>query len=80
MVPAMASCAACQASCLNVLMTEIAYPPRARPWEQEAKWAGDTPNMTLDVLRKINDSNGKPWEILEPTPMTREWLVDNGYI
>lgn len=65
---------------LYVMMTEIAYPEAARPWEQEAKWAGDTANMTLDVLRAINNSNGRPWEVLEPTPMTREWLQDNGYI
>ena len=63
-----------------IMMTEIAYPPAARPWEQEAKWAGDTENMTLEVLQAINNSNGRPWEILEPTPMTREWLVEKGFI
>ena len=63
-----------------VLQAEIAYPPSVRPWEQEAKWAGSTPNMTLEVLQAINTSNGKPWEVLEPTPMTREWLENNGYI
>ena len=31
------------------LMVEVAYPPSARPWEQEAKWAGETKNMTLDL-------------------------------
>ena len=50
-----------------VMMTEIAYPEAARPWEQEAKWAGDVPNMTLNVLRAINSSDGRPWEVLEPT-------------
>lgn len=65
---------------LYVMMTEIAYPESARPWEQEAKWAGDTKNMTLNVLRAINNSNGRPWEVLEPTPLTRLWLEDNGYL
>jgi hypothetical protein len=63
-----------------VLAAEVLYPESARPWEQEAKWAGGTPNMTLEVLRAINSSNGKPWTVLEPTPMTQEWLEDNGYM
>ena len=37
------------------LLVEIQYPPSARPWEQEAKWAGETPGMTLEVLKIIND-------------------------
>ena len=53
------------------LMVEIAYPPSARPWEQEAKLAGRTKNMTLDVLKIINATEGKPWTALEPTPLTR---------
>jgi len=63
-----------------LLQAEIAYPPNVRPWEQEAKWAGATYNMTLDVLKAINSSNGQPWTVLEPTPMTREWLEKNGYL
>ena len=62
------------------LMVEIAYPPSARPWEQEAKLAGRTKNMTLDVLKIINATDGKPWTALEPTPLTREWLEKNGYM
>lgn len=62
------------------LLVEIEYPPSARPWEQEAKWAGETPGMTLEVLRIINETNGKPWEVLEPTPLTRLWLQRNGYL
>ena len=62
------------------LLAELQYPPNARPWEQEAKWAGATPNMTLDVLRIINETNGKPWTRLDPTPLTRLWLERNGYL
>ena len=62
------------------MMVEIAYPPSARPWEQEAKLAGRTKNMTLDVLKIINATNGKPWTALEPTPLTRLWLERNGYL
>ena len=63
-----------------VLLAEIAYEPFARPWEAEAKWAGATPGMTLDVLRIINETNNKPWTVIEPTPLTREWLERKGYM
>ena len=62
------------------LLVEIQYPPSARPWEQEAKWAGETPGMTLEVLKIINETNGKPWTVIEPTPLTRLWLQRNGYL
>ena len=62
------------------LLVEIQYPPSARPWEQEAKWAGETPGMTLKVLKIINETNGKPWTVIEPTPLTRLWLQRNGYL
>ena len=62
--------------------TEVAYAsmPDAIPWEREAKWAGATPGMTLEVLQAINRTNNRPWEEIEPTPLTRLWLVRNGYI
>ena len=65
-----------------VLQAEIAYGENnpALPWEKEAKWAGGTENMTLEVLRIINETGGKPWEIIEPTPLTREYLEEHGYI
>ena len=62
------------------LLVEIEYPESARPWEQEAKWAGETPGMTLEVLKIINETNGKPWTVIEPTPLTRLWLQRNGYL
>ena len=63
-----------------VLMAEIAYPPSARPWEAEAKWAGATPGMTLEVLQIINRTGGEPWKEIDPTPMTREWLEMKGFM
>ncbi len=64
-----------------VLAAEIAYGNSpVLPWEKEAKWAGGTPNLTLNILKIINETNGRPWEVIEPTPMTREWLVEKGYI
>jgi len=64
-----------------VLAAEIAYGNSpVLPWEKEAKWAGGTPNLTLNILRIINETNGKPWTVIEPTPMTREWLEMKGYM
>ena len=64
------------------IATEAAYGPNnpALPWENEAKWAGETPNMTLEVLQTINRTGGKPWTEIEPTPLTRLWLERNGYL
>ncbi len=65
-----------------VLAADIAYAsfPQVLPWEREAKWAGGTPNMTLEVLRIINATNNRPWQRIEPTPLTREWLEMKGYM
>ena len=62
------------------LLAEIAYPESVRPWEAEAKWAGSTPGMTLEVLRIINKTNNQPWLEIEPTPLTRLWLERHGYL
>ena len=48
------------------------------PWEQEAIWASDIPNMTADALAVC--AAGPMWDTYEPTSMTREWLVDNQHI
>lgn len=54
------------------------YPSHVLPWEQEAMWAGHTENLTRDALRACE--TGAMWTIYEPTPLTREWLVREGYI
>ena len=60
------------------VMAERTYPEHAVPWEAEASWAGRTENMTKDALAAC--ATGKMWEIYEPTPLTRKYLIDNGYI
>ena len=60
------------------VMAERTYPEHAVPWEAEASWAGRTENMTKDALAAC--ASGKMWEIYEPTPLTRKYLIDNGYI
>ncbi len=61
-------------------MAERLYPNGIVEWEAEAKWAGSTANMTRDALCACAETDQKPWTVLEPTPMTREWLSDNGHL
>ena len=60
------------------VMAERTYPSNAVPWEAEAQWAGRTANMTQKALQAC--AAGEMWKVYEPTPMTREWLVENNYI
>jgi len=59
-------------------MVERTYPAHAVPWEAEATWAGKTEGMTANALNAC--ASGKMWEEYEPTPLTRKYLVENGYI
>jgi len=59
-------------------MAQRIYPESAVPWEAEASWAGRTEAVTAKALDAC--ATGKMWEVYEPTPMTREWLVENGFI
>ena len=52
--------------------------PKAIPWEKEAYWAGHTEGMTAAALKSC--AAGTMWTDYEPTPMTSEWLRENGYI
>ena len=59
-------------------IAEDTYPKYARPWEQEAMWAGHTIGMTRDALMVCA---ARPmWEVYEPTPLTKEYLVNEGYM
>ena len=60
------------------VLAKRTYPDAAVPWEAEAGWAGRTEGMTQAALEACADGN--MWEVYEPTPMTREWLVENGYL
>jgi hypothetical protein len=52
--------------------------PGAVPWEAEAMFAADVEEMTLDAVAAC--ARGRMWETYEPTPMTKTWLIKNGYI
>ena len=54
------------------------FQPEAIPWEREAYWAGHTEGMTAAALESC--AAGTMWTDYEPTPMTGEWLRENGYI
>ena len=59
-------------------MATRTYPENALPWEKEATWAGRTEWMTADALKAC--AAGEMWKVYEPTPLTREYLVKEGYI
>ena len=59
-------------------MAEATYPKHAVPWEAEATWAGKTENMTQEALESC--ARGTMWTDYEPTPLTRKYLVEEGYI
>ena len=52
--------------------------PHSIPWEKEAFWAAKTLGMTEKALDAC--AAGKMWEVYEPTPMTGEWLRENGFM
>ena len=60
------------------VMAERTYPKHAVPWEAEAAWAGRTEGMTQTALEAC--ATGAMWEIFEPTPLTREYLEEEGFI
>lgn len=59
-------------------MVKRTYPTHAQPWEAEATWAGKTEGMTQAALESC--ARKTMWTDYNPTPMTREWLEENGYI
>ena len=58
-------------------MTEDTY-SKGVIWEKEAKWAGYQPDLTLQALKVCRD--GIMWETYEPTPLTRQFLLEEGFI
>tara|TARA_B100001287_G_C22676294_1_gene527869 strand:+ start:2108 stop:2815 length:708 start_codon:yes stop_codon:yes gene_type:complete len=54
------------------------FQPSAIPWEKEAFWAGKTEGMTQKALESC--ARGEMWNDYEPTPLTKQWLEENGYI
>jgi hypothetical protein len=61
-----------------IVKSAYAAQPHAIPWEKEAYWAGQTEGMTAAALKSC--AAGTMWTDYEPTPMTREWLVEKGFI
>ena len=59
-------------------LAERTYPASAVPWEAEAGWAGRTENMTMEALQSC--ARGTMWSDYELTPLTRKWLVEEGFI
>ena len=59
-------------------LAERTYPASAVPWEAEAGWAGRTEGMTMKALESC--AAGTMWSDYELTPLTRKWLIEEGYI
>ena len=59
-------------------MVKRTYPMAAWPWEKEATWAGKTEGMTQKALESC--ARGTMWTDYDPTPLTLQWLEENGYI
>ena len=59
-------------------MAERTYPSNVVLWEAEATWAGKTKNMTLNALKAC--ATGEMWKVYPPTPLTMQYLIDEGYI
>ena len=60
------------------VMVERTYPASAVPWEAEAQWAGRTEGMTMKALQSC--AAGTMWTDYEPTPLTRKWLEEEGFL
>ena len=60
------------------VMAERTYPASAVPWEAEASWAGRTEGMTQAALDAC--ATGAMWEVYKPTPLTLEWLKEEGFV
>jgi len=58
---------------------EKTYPQRAVPYEAEAMYAAFSDSMTRDAL-KVCAGPKKMWEVYKPTPLTKKWLLEQGYI
>lgn len=52
--------------------------PNSIPWEAEATWAGKTEGMTMKALKSC--AAGTMWTDYTPTPLTKKWLIENGYL
>ena len=63
-------------------MTKLSYESmgqsRAVPWEADANWAEEQSNVTAEKLEMA--AKGPLWEQIEPTPMTKEWLIGCGWM
>ena len=62
----------------NIVKKTYKFQPGAIPWEKEAYWAGRTEGMTEKALSAC--AAGQMWNVYKPTPLTREYLVKEGYI
>ena len=61
-----------------IAMKTYKHIPQAIPFEMEAIWAAGEPKMTQKALEVCN--KGVMWESYKPTPLTKKFLVEQGYM
>ena len=54
------------------------YPANAAPYEAEAMWAAFNPDLVVKGVQACA-SDVPMWKVFEPTPLTKQWLVEEGY-
>jgi len=57
---------------------EATYPAHAVPFEAEAMYAAFDDKMTIEGL-KACASDTPMWSVYKPTPLTKKWLIKEGY-
>ena len=79
-----------QNSMIAIIKPEDEVPPIWQRWSSarilrsttmgsgSSTWAGKTENMTMEALESC--ARGTMWTDYDPTPLTRQWLEENGYI
>ncbi len=55
------------------------YPAAAVPYEAEAMYAAFSDTMTRDALKACAGPK-KMWKVYEPTPLTKKWLLEQGWM
>ncbi|MEK9699093.1 MAG: hypothetical protein VW270_25170 [Candidatus Poseidoniales archaeon] len=58
---------------------EKTYRKEVVPYEAEAMYAAFSDTLTRDAL-EVCAGPKKMWEVYKPTPLTKKWLLEQGYI
>tara|TARA_R100000030_G_scaffold30177_1_gene22174 strand:- start:65 stop:715 length:651 start_codon:yes stop_codon:yes gene_type:complete len=57
---------------------ERTYPENAAPYEAEAMWAAFNPGLVIQGVQACA-GDVPMWKVFEPTPLTKKWLIEQGF-